>query len=632
VSVDVLLIYDDFALQMRGWIPDFKILYLHYKIDKMKFFYKILLLIGLSINIISCKKGDSPMVKNEGFSTSDLDSIAANYYEEYLKLYPLEATSQGDERYNDLLPNNLSQDFIKKEIAFYNSVQNQLKSIDYNSLDNDQKVVFDVLEYTLIDKQERYAYHPEYIPFTQFDGLPLTFPMLGSGSGIQPFKTEKDYDNWLKRVDEFPLWMDSAIENFRLGIKNNVVLPKSLVLKMIPQMKADEITTFEIDKNIFYGPIKNLPKDFKPVIANKYTKLYQDAIKNKLIPAYLKMADFLEKEYLPKARTTDGYGALPNGNNIYAYYVKSWTTTNKTPEEIHKTGLSEVERLRNDMEKVKAQVGFKGSLEEFLNYVKTDPKAMPYKTSAEVLAGFQSILDKITPKLKTMFNVTPKTPFEIRQTEKYREASASAEYIQGSADGKRPGIFYIPIPDPAKFNVTSGMESLFLHEAIPGHHYQVSLQQENTKLPKFMRFGWIGAYGEGWALYCESLGSEFGLYTDPYQKMGSLSDEMLRAVRLVIDTGIHTGQMSREEAIKYFLSNVAYDEAGATAEVERYMALPGQALSYKTGAMKIRELRNKYQKEQGKKFNLASFHDEVLSQGCLPLEVLERKMELWAKK
>ncbi|UQB68159.1 DUF885 domain-containing protein [Epilithonimonas zeae] len=598
----------------------------------MKFFYKILLLIGLSINIISCKKGDSPMVKNEGFSTSDLDSIAANYYEEYLKLYPLEATSQGDERYNDLLPNNLSQDFIKKEIAFYNSVQNQLKSIDYNSLGNDQKVVFDVLEYTLIDKQERYAYHPEYIPFTQFDGLPLTFPMLGSGSGIQPFKTEKDYDNWLKRVDEFPLWMDSAIENFRLGIKNNVVLPKSLVLKMIPQMKADEITTFEIDKNIFYGPIKNLPKDFKPVIANKYTKLYQDAIKNKLIPAYLKMADFLEKEYLPKARTTDGYGALPNGNNIYAYYVKSWTTTNKAPEEIHKTGLSEVERLRNDMEKVKAQVGFKGSLEEFLNYVKTDPKAMPYKTSAEVLAGFQSILDKITPKLKTMFNVTPKTPFEIRQTEKYREASASAEYIQGSADGKRPGIFYIPIPDPAKFNVTSGMESLFLHEAIPGHHYQVSLQQENTKLPKFMRFGWIGAYGEGWALYCESLGSEFGLYTDPYQKMGSLSDEMLRAVRLVIDTGIHTGQMSREEAIKYFLSNVAYDEAGATAEVERYMALPGQALSYKTGAMKIRELRNKYQKEQGKKFNLASFHDEVLSQGCLPLEVLERKMELWAKK
>jgi len=596
----------------------------------MRAFYKLLLFVWLVLNV-SCKKGDSPMVKNVGFNTSDLDTIAAGYYEEYLKMYPLEATSQGDERYNDLLPNNLSQEFIQNEIAFYSSIQSQLRTVGYESLSNDQKVVFDVLEYTLIDKQERYAYHPEYIPFTQFGGLPLDFPMLGSGSGIQPFKSEKDYDNWLKRIELFPVWMDSAIENFRAGIKNNVVLPKSLVIKMIPQMKAGEITTLDIDKNIFYGPIKNIPKDFKPVTANKYAKLYQDAIKSKLIPAYLKMAEFLEKEYLPKARSTDGYNALPNGNNIYAYYVKSWTTTNKTPDAIHKTGLSEVERLRGEMEKVKNQVRFKGSLEEFLNFVKTDPKAMPYKTSKEVLAGFQSILDKITPKLKTMFNVTPKTPFEIRQTEKYREASASAEYIQGSPDGKRPGIFYTPIPDPAKFNVTSGMASLFLHEAIPGHHYQISLQQENLKLPKFLRFGWIGAYGEGWALYCESLGSEFGLYTDPYQKMGSLSDEMLRAVRLVIDTGIHTGQMSREEAIKYFLSNVAYDEAGATAEVERYMAMPGQALSYKTGAMKIRELREKYKNQLGKKFNIADFHDAVLSQGCLPLQVLERKMDLWAK-
>jgi len=596
----------------------------------MRLIYKILAFSVLAFSVISCKKEDSPMVKNSGFE-SNLDTIAANYYEEYLKLYPLEATSQGDERYNDLLPNNLSQEFIKNEIAFYDSIQNQLKSVDYNGLDNDQKVVFDVLEYTLIDKQERYAYHPEYIPFTQFGGLPLDFPMLGSGSGIQPFKTEKDYDNWLKRIELFPVWMYSAIENFRAGMKSGIVLPKSLVIKMIPQMKAEEITTFDIEKNIFYGPIKNMPKDFKPVTSNKYAKLYQDAIKNKLIPAYLKMATFLENEYLPKARITDGYNALPNGANIYNYYVKSWTTTNKTPEEIHKTGLSEVERLRTDMEKVKNQVGFKGSLEEFLNYVKTDPEAMPYKTSKEVLAGFQSILDKITPKLKTMFNVTPKTPFEIRQTEKYREASASAEYIQGSPDGKRPGIFYTLIPDPTKFNVTSGMESLFLHEAIPGHHYQISLQQENLKLPKFLRFGWIGAYGEGWALYCESLGPEFGLYTDPYQKMGSLSDEMLRAVRLVIDTGIHTGQMSREEAIQYFLSNVAYDDAGATAEVERYMAMPGQALSYKTGAMKIRELREKYKSELGKKFNIADFHDEVLSQGCLPLQVLERKMNLWAK-
>ena len=330
-------------------------------------------------------------------------------------------------------------------------------------------------------------------------------------------------------------------------------------------MKAEEIITPDFNKNIFSGPVKNFPKGFTSAQKEKFTKLYQESVAKNIIPAYTKMGEFLEKEYLPKSRETDGYNSLPKGNDIYKYYAKSWTTTNKTPEEINEIGLQQVAMLRAEMEKVKQQVGFTGTLEEFITSVKTDSKAMPYKTSTEVLDGFNGILAKITPKLKTMFGVTPKTKFEIRQTEKFREASASAEYIQGTPDGKRPGIFYMPLPDPSKFNVTSGMESLFLHEAIPGHHYQVSLQQESTKLPKFMRFGWFGAYGEGWAHYCETLGPEFGLYTDPYQKMGYLSDQMLRAVRLVVDTGIHTGKMTREEAITYFLSNIAYDEAGATA-------------------------------------------------------------------
>ena len=355
-------------------------------------------------------------------------------------------------------------------------------------------------------------------------------------------------------------------------------------------------------------------------------------ITKRIIPSYTKMGSFLQTEYLPKARTTDGINGLPKGNDIYAYFAKSWTTTTKTPNEINQIGLEQVAMLRNEMEKVKQQVGFSGSLEEFLIHLKSDPKAMPYKTDVEVIKVFNAVLTKITPKLKTMFKVTPKTPFEIRQTEKFRENTASAEYMPGTPDGKRPGIFYIPLPDPTKFNVTSGMESLFLHEAIPGHHYQISLQQENVQLPKFMRFGWFGAYGEGWAHYCETLGPELGLYTDPYQKMGYLSDQMLRAVRLVVDTGLHTGKMNREEAIAYFLKNISYDEQGATAEVERYMATPGQALSYKIGALKIRELRDLYQKNLGSKFNLAKFHDEVLNQGCLPLDVLDRKMENWAKR
>ena len=585
--------------------------------------------LGLATAFTSCRKTDSPLTK---VTPSNIDSIAANYYEQYLKLYPLEATQQGDERYNDQLPINIDKDFISGEIAFYTSVQKQLENVDYKSLSDDKKVVFDVLDFTLKDKIEAYAYHPEYIPFTQFGGLPLNFPLLGSGEGSQPFKTEKDYENWLKRMDKFPEWADAAVNNFREGMNAKVTLPKKLVIKMIPQMRAEEIITSDLGKNIFFGPVRNFPKSFSEETKAKFTKLFEESIKKNIIPSYVKLGNFLEKEYYLKARETDGYNALPNGDNIYSYYTKSWTTTSMSPEIINKIGLQQVAMLRSEMEKVKQEVGFTGSLDEFITFVKNDPKAMPYQNSTEVLNAFNGILTKITPKLKTMFSVTPKTKFEVRQTEKFREASASAEYIQGTADGKRPGIFYVPLPDPTKFNVTSGMESLFLHEAIPGHHYQVSLQQENEALPKFMRFGWIGAYGEGWAHYCETLGPEFGLYTDPYQKMGYLSDQMLRAVRLVVDTGIHTGKMKREEAIAYFLRNIAYDEAGATAEVERYMAMPGQALGYKIGALKFRELRELYQKKLGEKFSLAKFHDEVLSQGCLPLNVLTRKMENWAKK
>ena len=580
------------------------------------------------ILMISCKKSDIALPKSE----ANIDSIASKYYEGYLKMYPLEATMQGDSRYNDLLSNNISSEFISKEIEFYTETQKKLKSIEYDDLSDEQKTVYDVLDYTLKDKIERYAYHPELLPFSQFEGLPLDFPLLGSAEGNQPFKTTQDYDNWLKRIDAFVIWMNTAEKNFREGMKQNMVLPKKLVVKMIPQMHSEEIITEDFDKNIFYGPIKKMPKNFSAKDKEKYKILYQEAISSKIIPAYQKMGDFLEKEYLPKARNTDGINALPNGKNIYEYYAKSWTTTNKTPEEINKIGLQQVAMLRAEMEKVKTQLGFKGSLEQFLTSLKTDKKAMPYKTPEEVIAAFNGILKKIEPKLPSMFSKFPKTPFEIRRTEKFREASASAEYKQGTPDGKRPGIFYTPIPDATKYNVTNGFESLFLHEAIPGHHYQVSLQQENTKIPKFMRFGWFGAYGEGWAHYTETLGPEFGLYTDPYQKMGYLSDQMLRAVRLVVDTGIHTGKMTREEAIKYYLSNISDSEEGATAAIERYMAIPGQALGYKIGSLKILELRAKYQKQLGNKFNLAKFHDEILNQGCLPLSVLERKMELWAKK
>ncbi len=360
--------------------------------------------------------------------------------------------------------------------------------------------------------------------------------------------------------------------------------------------------------------------------------MYKRAILSHVNPSYKKLADFLKIEYLPKARTSHGLSSIKNGRDLYQYLVRTWTTTDKSPDEIYAMGLSEVKRIRNEMEKVKEATGQKGSLQDFFLFLKTSPKLTPFQKPEEIIDAFRHIQAKITPHLSKMFGKTPKTPFEIRQTEEFRAETASAEYNSGSPDGSRPGIFYIPIVDAKKFNVTSGMESLFLHEAIPGHHFQISLQQENETIPKFRRFSWYGAYGEGWALYTESLGKELGLYTDPYQYVGALGDEMHRAIRLVVDVGIHLKGMTREEAIKYMMDNEQISEEGAVAEIERYMAIPGQALSYKVGSLEIWNLRNEYTKILGTKFNLARFHDEFLKDGCLPLSVVKLKMNNWAKK
>ena len=582
--------------------------------------------------VVACKQNTTEPSSTTSASTTQanasLASLLDQYYEERMSYYPQEATQNGDNRFNDQLPNDISADFRGKVRAFYQKYQSEIQKIDRNSLNSNDQASYDIFTYEMKMNLEALTYDAAWqIPFQQFWGLPITMGQSGGGESVQPFKTVKDYDDWLKRITAFATWSDTAIANFKTGMATGNVLPKALVTKMIPQCR--DLVTKDVAKSVFWGPINKMPKDFSADDRKRLTEAYTNAITQTINPTFTKLANFLQTEYLPKARTTSGINALPNGDKYYNYLIRYWTTAQMTPDQIYALGEKEVARIRTEMDSIKTSVGFKGNLKAFFEYMKTDPKFFPFKTAENVLDSFRNIQKVIDPNLKKMFGRTPKTPFEIRQTEAFREASASAEYIQGTADGKRPGIFYTPIPNPPKFNSTSGMQSLFLHEAIPGHHYQISLQQENEALPKFRRFLWYGAYGEGWALYTESLGKELGLYTDPYQHMGALGDEIHRAIRLVVDTGIHTGKMTREQAIKYMMDNEAISEEGATAEIERYMAIPGQALSYKIGALKIRELRNRSQQKMGDKFSLAAFHDKLLVDGVQPLDVLETKMNNW---
>jgi uncharacterized protein (DUF885 family) len=591
---------------------------------------KALYFLAIIIISISCKPGKINPAKEDN---KELASMLEKYYDERMQLYPLEATINGDNRFNNQLPADFTDSNRKKLIGFYNSYKNSISSFDREQLNDNDKISFDILKYeTDINLEGLIQFYSftNYMPFDQFNGTPLLLGQMGGGTGYQPFKTPADYDNWLQRATAFSSWTDSAIVYFKKGMALKKLLPKADVVKMIPQMEA--MVTDSAEKSLFYEPIKLMPANFSETDKKRLTVAYINLINQQIVPSFKKLAVFLQTEYLPNARNTTGINALQGGDKYYAYAVKYWTTTNKTPDEIYKLGLEEVKRIRDKMELIKSSVKFKGDLTAFFAFMKTDKQFMPYKSAAEVLDAYRNIQTRIQPHLKKMFNKTPKTKFEIRQTEAYRAATASAEYFPGSVDGSRPGIFYVPIVDPTKFNVTSGMESLFLHEAIPGHYYQMSLQMENDHLPMFRRFNWYGAYGEGYALYCESLGKELGLYTDPYQQMEALGDEIHRAIRLVVDVAMHTGKMTREEAIKYNLDNEAISEEGATAEIERYMVWPGQALSYKIGELKIWELRDKYTNELGNKFSLPDFHDELLKDGCVPLNVLEQKMDDWAKK
>ncbi len=572
---------------------------------------------------------NAPKEKNnaaDAGSTSDFSNFLQRYSDERMKLFPLEATANGVNLYNDVLPVDISDSYREKIKTFYQAYLDTLNAFDRNALAANDQISYDILKWDLPIGIENFNFPDHLLPINQFWSLPLTFGQLGSGQSNQPFKTVKDYDNFLGRVNGFYPWCDTAIANMKRGMAAGLTNPKILMERVLPQMKSMVVS--DVTESVFYMPIKNMPDSFPAADKKRLDSLYTKAIVEQIIPSYKKLYDFFKVEYVPQCRVTHGIGVLPGGMERYNYLAKLWTTTTLNTDSIFNLGMSEVSRLRNEMEKIKTASGYKGDLKSFFKYMNTDKKFFPFTTPQAVLDSFNNIHEHMKPQLSKLFDQTPRSKFEVRQTEKFREASASAEYNQGTADGSRPGIFYTPIPDAKKFN-SFGMEDLFLHEAIPGHHFQNMLTAENESLPMFRRFIWYGAYGEGWALYTESLGKELGLYNDPYQYIAGLSEEMHRAIRLVVDVGMHTKGWTREQAIEFSLENEGESEEAITSEIERYMAIPGQALGYKLGQLKIRELRKKAEEELGAAFDIRKFHNEILNDGCLPLSVLDAKMNRW---
>ncbi len=555
-----------------------------------------------------------------------IEEIFDEYHNEKLRIYPLEATFLGLDNFNDTLPNYISQEYIQQSRMFYTKYQDLLQSYDKESLSDEERISYDVLKWECAINLAELNFPMELMPLNQISSLHLTIGQLATGTSAQPFKTVKDYYNWLSRLEDYVEWMDTALVNMRKGIKMGYVLPQSLSLKLIPQIKS--LDHGPAHDHLFYSPIKIIPEDFNDEQKAELSAAYSEVLQHQIIPVFKRMGDFLENEYLPASRTTSGLSYIPQGDSLYQLLIKRYTTTDLSADEIFEIGQKEVEMLTREMEKVKEQIGFKGSLKAFFDYIRTKSDLMPYDSAEQVVQEFNQIHNRMKPHLTKLFDKVPKTPFEVKRTEAFREKSASAEYNPGSLDGSRPGIFYVPVPDVKTYNIFTD-EVLFLHEAIPGHHYQISLQYENEALPDFRKVLWYSAYGEGWALYAESLGKELGLYEDPYQYFGMLSMEMHRAIRLVVDVGMHAKGWTREQAIEYSLAHEAESESSIIAEIERYMAIPGQALSYKIGQLKIKQLRSKAEQVLGEKFIIGEFHNTILESGCLPLATLEEKVDQW---
>ena len=555
-----------------------------------------------------------------------LQELFAEYWEASLALNPLGATFVGDSRYNDLLPNTLSAEYRTAEETFQRDWLARVQTVALAPLDAQDRLSIEILKRDLRSDLEGARFPGHLIPLNQFYSTPNLMAQLGSGTSAQPFKTVQDYDNWLKRAGQIPALFDQMIANMREGMARGLIQPRVLMNKVIPQL--DALIHADPAQTLFYRPVASFPDSIPEPERERLRAAYRTLIQQQLMPAYSELRDFVRDQYLPKTRDSVGLDALPDGAAWYAYNVRRITTTDLAPSEIHQIGLDEVARIHAEMRKVIAGLGHEGDLKSFFRFLTTDPQ-FKWESEEQLLAGYNGLRTRVEQGARKLFSVTPKAAFEIRPVEAFRAKSAAGgSYMRPSEDGTRPGIFYVNTYDlPSR--KTWDMEDLFLHEAIPGHHFQLALQQELQGIPAFRRFGSFTAYIEGWGLYAESLGKEIGVYTDPYQYFGYLQNELWRAIRLVVDTGLHSKGWTRQQVIDYMLANSAESETQAVAEAERYMAIPGQALAYKLGELKIKELRARAERELGARFDIKAFHAEVLKDGAVPLDMLEDKIVNW---
>ncbi len=593
--------------------------------------FRSLLLVSLAAAMpLSHSAASAQTVAPASAEAAKLRKLFADSDEGLLKRQPVQALFRGDPRYADRFGDYITDEYQAAEKAAAEADLAALEAIERAALNAEDQLSYDVFKYQTETALK--GFEPALLkaaierPIDHFSGFQTFVPDLASGEGAAPFKTVADYDNNLKRLAGYVVYLDRAIGRMRQGLADGIINPKLVMNNAAVQF--DNLITEGVEGSTFYKPVAKFPEGITAADQARLRAEYAAFIRDRLTPAHTRMRDFIRKEYLAKARDTVGLSAMPGGVNLYRYLAAQSTTTDMTPDAIHALGLSEVARIQTGMNKIRTRVGFKGTLPEFFVFLRTDPRFAP--ASREAMRDALFAIDKrVKAVIAKDFSTLPKSPLEIRPVPEFREKSAAAgSYQQGTPDGTRPGVFYYNAYDlPVRF--TWGFETLFLHEGAPGHHFQISLAQENEALPAFQRFGGNTAYVEGWALYAESLGPELGMFTDPYQLYGHLNDEILRAMRLVVDTGIHAQGWSRDRAIKYMLDNSAMSETDATAEVERYIAIPGQALAYKIGAITIRRLRTKAEARLGAKFDVRDFHAQVLMSGALPMNVLEAKIDRW---